>query len=115
MKLAVLDDYQAAAKDLADWTQLPAGTDVQFFHDHIANEDQLVERLKDFDMVMGMRERTPFTRSVMSRLPKLRLLITTGRRARTWLILTWTPKKPYLFVWVAMNCRTLSLQSVQQK
>ena len=80
MKLAVLDDYQATAKDLGDWSQLPAGTEVEYFHDHIADADQLVDRLKDFDMVMGMRERTPFTRSILSRLPKLRLLITTGRR-----------------------------------
>ncbi len=80
MKLAVLDDYQGTAKDLADWSELPAGTDVEFFQDHIMEEDKLVERLKDFDLVMGMRERTPFTRSIMSRLPKLRLLITTGRR-----------------------------------
>ena len=80
MKLAVLDDYQATAKDLGDWSQLPPGTEVEYFHDHIDDEDRLVERLKDFDMVMGMRERTPFTRSIMSRLPKLRLLITTGRR-----------------------------------
>ncbi len=80
MKIAVLDDYQGTAKDLADWSELPAGTDVEFFQDHIVDEDQLVERLKDFDLVMGMRERTPFTRSIMSRLPKLRLLITTGRR-----------------------------------
>ncbi|MDA1127932.1 MAG: D-2-hydroxyacid dehydrogenase family protein [Chloroflexi bacterium] len=80
MKLAVLDDYQATAKDLADWSQLPAGTEVEFFQDHIADEDRLVERLKDFELVMGMRERTPFTRSTLSRLPKLRLLITTGRR-----------------------------------
>ena len=80
MKLAVLDDYQATAKDLGDWSQLPPGTDVEYFHDHIDDEDRLVERLQDFDMVMGMRERTPFTRSIMSRLPKLRLLITTGRR-----------------------------------
>ena len=80
MKLAVLDDYQATAKDLADWSQLPSGCEVEFFQDHITDEDRLVERLKDFDLVMGMRERTPFTRSILSRLPKLRLLITTGRR-----------------------------------
>ena len=80
MKLAILDDYQGTAKDLADWSQLPAGTEVEFFQDHIVDEDQLVERLKDFDVVQGMRERTPFPRSVLSRLPKLRLLITTGRR-----------------------------------
>ncbi len=80
MKLAILDDYQGTAKDLADWSQLPAGVEVEFFQDHIVDEDQLVERLKDFDIVQGMRERTPFPRSVLSRLPKLRLLITTGRR-----------------------------------
>ena len=80
MKLAILDDYQGTAKYLGDWSSLPPGTNVQFFQDHIANEDKLVERLKDFDMVMGMRERTPFTRSILSRLPKLRLLMTTGLR-----------------------------------
>ena len=80
MKLAILDDYQGTAKDLGDWSSLPPGTNVQFFQDHIANEDKLVERLRDFDMVMGMRERTPFTRSILSRLPKLRLLMTTGLR-----------------------------------
>ena len=80
MKLAILDDYQGTAKYLGDWSSLPPGTNVQFFQDHISNEDKLVERLKDFDMVMGMRERTPFTRSILSRLPKLRLLMTTGLR-----------------------------------
>ena len=78
LKLAVLDDYQATAKDLGDWSQLPAGTEVEYFHDHISDENQLVERLKDFDLVMGMRERTPFPRSVLERLPELRLLVTTG-------------------------------------
>ena len=80
MKLAILDDYQGTAKDLADWSKLPAGVEVEFFQDHIVDEDQLVERLRDFNLVQGMRERTPFPRSVLSRLPNLRLLITTGRR-----------------------------------
>jgi len=75
-----LDDYQGTAKDLADWSQLPVGVEVEFFQDHLVDEDQLVDRLKDFDIVQGMRERTPFPRSLLSRLPKLRLLITTGRR-----------------------------------
>ncbi len=80
MKVAVLDDYQAVAQDLADWTQLPKGTEVWFFQDHLSDEDELVDRLKDFHVVMGMRERTPFPRSVLSRLPELRLLVTTGAR-----------------------------------
>lgn len=78
MKIAILDDYQSVAADMTDWSQLPPGSDLQFFHDHIADEDRLVERLKEYHVVMGMRERTPFPRSVLERLPELRLLITAG-------------------------------------
>ena len=78
MNVAILDDYQAVVQQMADWSQLPSGVNVQFFHDHIANEDLLVERLKDFQVVKGMRERTPFPRSVLERLPELRLLVTAG-------------------------------------
>lgn len=80
MKVAVLDDYQSVAEGLADWSQLPAGTEVTFFSDHLTDEDTLAERLAGFDVVMGMRERTPFPRSLLGRLPNLRLLVTTGRR-----------------------------------
>ena len=78
MKVAVLDDYQGVAKELADWSQLPRDTEVRFFQDHLVDEDELVARLKEFDVVMGMRERTAFPRSVLSQLPELRLLVTTG-------------------------------------
>ena len=81
MKIAVLDDYQGVGQDMADWGgQLPKGCELLFFQDHVSNEDELVARLKDFQVVMGMRERTPFPRSVLERLPELRLLITTGAR-----------------------------------
>ena len=78
MKVAILDDYQGVAARLADWSQLPKDAEVQFFQDHLSHEDRLVERLKDFQVVMGMRERTPFPRTLLSRLPELRLLVTTG-------------------------------------
>jgi phosphoglycerate dehydrogenase-like enzyme len=78
VKVAILDDYQGAAADMADWSQLPPGTGLHIFRDHLADEDNLVERLKGFQVVMGMRERTPFPRSLLTRLPELRLLITTG-------------------------------------
>ncbi len=78
MDVAILDDYQAVAERMADWSQLPSGINVRFFHDHIADEDRLVERLKNFQIVMGMRERTPFPRSVLEQLPELRLLVTAG-------------------------------------
>ncbi len=80
MKVAVLDDYQSVAEGMADWASLPAGIDVTFFSDHLADEDALAGRLADFDIVMGMRERTAFPRSLLERLPALRCLITTGAR-----------------------------------
>ena len=80
MRIAVLDDYQSVAKDMADWSQLPPGTEVVYFSDHLTSEDALAERLGGFDVVMGMRERTAFPRSLLARLPNLRLLVTTGRR-----------------------------------
>ena len=80
MKVAVLDDYQSVAADLADWASLPAGIEVAFFSDHLADEAALAERLAGFDIVMGMRERTAFPRSLLERLPALRCLITTGAR-----------------------------------
>ena len=79
MNIAILDDYQAVAGEMTDWSQLPAGSDLRFFHDHLSDDDSLAERLQGFDVVMGMRERTPFPRSLLERLPNLRLLITSGR------------------------------------
>lgn len=79
-RVALLDDYQGVALRMADWKSLPAGTEVVAFPDHLADENALAARLADFDIVMAMRERTPFTRSLLERLPKLRLLITAGMR-----------------------------------
>jgi len=79
-RVALLDDYQGVALRMTDWKSLPAGTDVVAFPDHLADESALAARLADFDIVMAMRERTPFTRSLLERLPKLRLLITAGMR-----------------------------------
>ncbi len=80
MKIAVLDDYQGVARDLADWSALPGNSELEVFRDHLADEDAMAERLQGFDAVIGMRERTAFPRSVLARLPDLRLLITTGAR-----------------------------------
>ena len=80
MKLAILDDYQRVALGLADWASLPAGTGIEVFTDPAADEDALVERLAPFDVVVAMRERTAFPASVIERLPRLRLLASTGLR-----------------------------------
>jgi len=67
MRIAVLDDYQQIAASYADWPSLNA--DVEFFADHLSTEDDLVERLRDFDIVAAMRERTPFQEPLFARLP----------------------------------------------
>jgi len=80
LRVAILDDYQKVAQQYADWSSLPKGSDVQFFSDHLSSEDALVRRLASFEALVAMRERTPFPRSLLSRLPNLRLLVTTGAR-----------------------------------
>jgi phosphoglycerate dehydrogenase-like enzyme len=79
-KVAILDDYQGVALEMADWGVLPSDCRVQVFRDHLTDREALVERLKDFDVVTCMRERTPFRRDLLERLPNLRLLVTTGMR-----------------------------------
>jgi len=76
-KVAVLDDYQDVARSIVEW---PAGCGITTFTDHVADEDALTARLQGFDVVVAMRERTAFPRSVLERLPDLKLLVTTGPR-----------------------------------
>lgn len=79
MRVAVLDDYQGVALQLVDWGKIPDVTVVPF-RDHVHDPDQLVARLQGFDAVMRIRERTEFPRSVLERLPDLRLILATGMR-----------------------------------
>jgi phosphoglycerate dehydrogenase-like enzyme len=78
MKLTVLDDYQHAALASADWTPVQQRFDVEVLNEHIADEDELVHRLADSEVVVAMRERTSFPARVLEQLPALRLLVTTG-------------------------------------
>ncbi len=78
MPVAILDDYQDAALNYADWSA--AKTKVKAFNEHIADRDKLAKTLADFEIVVAMRERTPFDRELFAKLPKLKLLITTGMR-----------------------------------
>src|SRR4051794_7454633 len=77
--LAILDDYQAAALALGPWDELAGAIARTVFTDHVADDDTLVERLAPFEVVVAMRERTPFPRARLERLPALKLLVTTGR------------------------------------
>src|ERR1700731_4684002 len=77
-KIAVLDDFQDVALVLADWSVLDARATVTAFNDHLADSDAVVARLQPFDVVCVMRERTPMARTIIERLPRLRLIASTG-------------------------------------
>jgi phosphoglycerate dehydrogenase-like enzyme len=79
-RCAILDDYQNVAMSLGDWSQVSKDVEVKVFNTPIGDNDKVVAALQDFDIVAMMRERTPFLRPVIERLPKLKLLITTGAR-----------------------------------
>jgi len=80
-RIAVLDDWQRAARACADWTPLEARTDVHFFTEPFASEDDAAAALAGFDVILATRERTPFPRSLIDRLPALRMFGLTGVRA----------------------------------
>ncbi|MGH3320625.1 MAG: D-2-hydroxyacid dehydrogenase family protein [Streptosporangiaceae bacterium] len=80
LRCAVLDDYQDVALKVADWAPVADEVDVTVFRSHFAAEDELVAAIRDFEIVVAMRERTPFRASLFARLPRLRLLVTTGMR-----------------------------------
>ena len=79
-RIAILDDYQNTALDAADWASLGPETDVKTFNEYLDGEDNVAQALQGFDVVVGMRERTPFPKSLMEKLPDLKLLVTTGMR-----------------------------------
>jgi phosphoglycerate dehydrogenase-like enzyme len=78
-RIAVLDDYQRVATGAADWASLGGDVSVVPFHDHVGDHTSLVDRLEPFDGVVVMRERTAFPRRVLEGLPRLQILVTTGR------------------------------------
>jgi phosphoglycerate dehydrogenase-like enzyme len=80
MKVAILDDYQNVALQLADWSGVRRQAEITVFNDHVADSSTVVERLRPFDVVCVMRERTPLSRDIQQQLPKLRLIASTGPR-----------------------------------
>jgi phosphoglycerate dehydrogenase-like enzyme len=82
MKIAVLDDWQRAAGGCADWTGLQAQAELVFFQEPFSGQDEAAEKLAEFDIIMAMRERTPFPAALIARLPRLKMFNLTGNRAR---------------------------------
>jgi phosphoglycerate dehydrogenase-like enzyme len=78
VSVAVLDDYQGVALEMADWSPLEGRATVTVYKDHISDPDALVSRLAPYDAICVMRERTPLTRAILERLPRLRFIASTG-------------------------------------
>jgi phosphoglycerate dehydrogenase-like enzyme len=76
--VAILDDYQNVALQMADWSRLEGKAKITVFNDHIADVEALVERLKPFDVLCVMRERTRLPGAVIERLPNLKLIASTA-------------------------------------
>jgi phosphoglycerate dehydrogenase-like enzyme len=77
---AILDDYQGVALTVADWSAVRQRAELRVVREPLADEEALVAAVADCEIVVAMRERTPFPASVFPRLPRLRLLVTTGMR-----------------------------------
>ncbi len=79
-RIAILDDYQGVALQMADWSALEAQCEIAVFREAFESELAAAEALDGFDVVCANRERTPFPRTLFEKLPELRLLVTTGMR-----------------------------------
>ncbi|HVU92738.1 MAG TPA: D-2-hydroxyacid dehydrogenase family protein [Jatrophihabitans sp.] len=79
-RLTILDDYQQVALDCADWTAVRTEYEIDVVAAHLPSVDELVARVAGSEVVVAMRERTPFPAAVFERLPALRLLVTTGMK-----------------------------------
>jgi phosphoglycerate dehydrogenase-like enzyme len=80
MRVSILDDYQGVALAMADWSPVVARAEVAVERKPFADEDAAARALAASEIVVAMRERTPFPKSLLERLPNLKLLVTTGMR-----------------------------------
>lgn len=80
VQIAVIDDWQNVASGVVDWSVLDAVGQVHFLHDYPADTARMIERLKGFDVICVMRERSTFDKALLQGLPRLKLLATGGMR-----------------------------------
>jgi phosphoglycerate dehydrogenase-like enzyme len=82
MHIAILDDYEEASLKMGDWGSLGSETKIDVYRDHLVKEDEIVDRLLPYDILVIMRERTPFPRDLIQQLPNLKLIVTKSLRNR---------------------------------
>ncbi|MGU9827269.1 D-2-hydroxyacid dehydrogenase family protein [Pseudomonas sp. LF242] len=80
VQIAVIDDWQDVASGVVDWSVLQSVGQVHFLHDYPADTALMIERLKGFEVICVMRERSTFDMALLEGLPRLKLLVTGGMR-----------------------------------
>ena len=80
VQIAVIDDWQDVASGVVDWSVLQSVGQVHFLHDYPADTALMIERLKGFEVICVMRERSTFDKALLEGLPRLKLLVTGGMR-----------------------------------
>ena len=93
MKVAILDDYQNVSLIIGNFDNLIKDFDFHVFNKPFENEDRAIEQLKDFEVLLIMRERTPITKKIILNLKNLKLIITSGMRNKSIDFLTAKEKK----------------------
>ena len=80
LKVAILDDYQNIAQEFIDLKNLSSKFDIEIFSEPFENEDDAIEKLKEFEALLIMRERTSITSNIIKSLKKLKYISTSGMR-----------------------------------
>ncbi len=80
-RLAVLDDYQGAAFAQPYWKKIENRIELEGYRDTLHDEERIVERLKPYQILVPIRERTQFSKRVLEKLPNLELLSLTGKNS----------------------------------
>ena len=80
IKVAVLDDYQDAFKQIIEIEKYKDKFDFKIFNETFVNENEAILALKNFEALFIMRERTPLTKSLLESLPNLKYVMTSGMR-----------------------------------
>ena len=80
IKVAVLDDYQEVFQQIIDIQKFKGKYEFKVFNEPFSNESETIVALEDFEALFIMRERTPITKSLITALPKLKYIMTSGMR-----------------------------------
>ena len=83
IKIAVLDDYQDAFRQIVDIDKYKDKFEFTVFNNPFSDEKEAIVELEDFEVLFIMRERTPITKSLIENLPKLKYIMTSGMRNKS--------------------------------